>query len=573
MKKLNLFILFSFCFSIITWGQANFAAIDSLIKKELPQGSEVGISVYDLTARKTLYTYRDTKLSRPASTMKLLTTITALARPDADEPFRTEVWYKGTIEHDTLRGDIYVVGGFDPEFDDEGMNALVEEVITFPFSVLKGNIYGDISMKDSLYWGSGWAWDDTPSSFQPYLSPLMYHKGMVKVTAVPGATRGDSARLSFEPSSSYYTVTNETKTRTSSAGKFSVSRGWLENKNNLIVSGNVENRRIGDVNVYSSQDFFMHTFVERLRNKGIEISNHYAFDSFRSDSLSICMARWECPVQDVIDQIMKESDNLSAEALLCRLGARATGKKQVSAKDGIEEIHRLIQDLGHDPDNYKIADGCGLSNYDYLSPALLVDFLKFAYSRTDIFRKLYKALPVAGIDGTLKNRMKQGAAFKNVHAKTGSYTAINTAIEADIYGNVNSTHIGGTKMMNGIGGSGDFTRNAYISIFTCPSVAKEGKISSIVPMVSHLDHSEHSVNIVITEQGVADLRGKSPKERAQAIIENCAHPDYKQILWDYLKLAGNKSQTPHAIQAALGMHAELAKSGDMKNVNWTEYER
>ena len=126
---------------------------------------------------------------------------------------------------------------------------------------------------------------------------------------------------------------------------------------------------------------------------------------------------------------------------------------------------------------------------------------------------------------------------------------------------------------SGIGGSGDFTRNAYISIFTCPSVAKEGKISAIVPMVSHLDHSEHSVNIIITEQGVADLRGKSPKERAEAIIENCAHPDYKQLLWDYLKLAGGKAQTPHAIQAALGMHAELAKSGDMKNTNWAEYAR
>ena len=105
------------------------------------------------------------------------------------------------------------------------------------------------------------------------------------------------------------------------------------------------------------------------------------------------------------------------------------------------------------------------------------------------------------------------------------------------------------------------------------SINKEGKISAIVPMVSHLDHSEHSVNIVITEQGVADLRGKSPKERAQAIIENCAHPDYKQLLWDYLKLAGGKAQTPHAIQAALGMHAELAKSGDMKNTNWAEYAR
>ena len=149
--------------------------------------------------------------------------------------------------------------------------------------------------------------------------------------------------------------------------------------------------------------------------------------------------------------------------------------------------------------------------------------------------------------------------------------SINTAIEADIYGNVNSTHIGGTRMMNGIGGSGDFTRNAYISIFTCPSVAKEGKISAIVPMVSHADHTEHDVNIVVTEQGVADLRGKSPKERAQAIIESCAHPDYKNILRDYLKQTDGKAQTPHAIRAALGMHAELAKSGDMRNVDWGKY--
>lgn len=148
--------------------------------------------------------------------------------------------------------------------------------------------------------------------------------------------------------------------------------------------------------------------------------------------------------------------------------------------------------------------------------------------------------------------------------------SMNTAIEADIYGNINSTHIGGTKMMNGIGGSGDFTRNAYISIFTCPSVAKEGKISAIVPMVSHVDHSEHSVNILITEQGIADLRGKSPTERAQAIIENCAHPDYKEILWDYVKMS-SKGQTPHCIQAALAMHDALNKKGDMRLVNWADY--
>ena len=148
--------------------------------------------------------------------------------------------------------------------------------------------------------------------------------------------------------------------------------------------------------------------------------------------------------------------------------------------------------------------------------------------------------------------------------------AINTAIEVDLYGNVNSTHICGTKMMNGIGGSGDFERNAFLSIFTCPSVAKGGCISSIVPFCSHLDHTEHDVNVVITEQGVADLRGKSPIQRAQLIIENCAHPDYKQLLWDYLKIA-DKGQTCHKLSAAFAMHDTFLREGNMKNTNFAEY--
>lgn len=424
MQRIFLFLILSSCLPVL-WGQEVLSSRINSLLKTLPEGPEVGISVYDLTDKKPLYTYRDTKLSRPASTMKLLTAITALSRSDADEPFRTEVWYNGVIEHDTLRGDLYVVGGFDPEFDELSMDTLVDAIITSPFSVIDGRIYGDISMKDSLYWGSGWAWDDTPEAYQPYLSPLMYHKGMVTVTAAPGAVQGDTARVSCYPESSYYSLSNATRTRTPSAGKFTVTRGWLENKNNITVTGNVEGRRSADINVFSSQDFFMHAFLEKLRNKGIEVPLNYAFSVFTPDSLSVCMARSECSVQEVVTQIMKESDNLSAEALLCRLGAQATGKKYVSAKEGIAEIKKMIKQLGHNPDQYKIADGCGLSNYDYLSPALLVDFLKFAYSRTDVFQKLYKALPIAGVDGTLKYRMQQGKAYKNVHAKTGSYTAIN----------------------------------------------------------------------------------------------------------------------------------------------------
>ena len=398
--------------------------LDTLIKYQLPAGSNVSISAYDLTANKVLYDYQADKLSRPASTMKLLTTITALARPEADEPFRTEVWYKGVIERDTLKGDIYVVGGFDPEFDDEALDSLVGRVARLPFSVVQGRIYGDVSMKDSLYWGSGWLWDDTPHSFQPYLSPLMLDKGVVTVTAFPG-TQGDTARLECTPVSSYYTLANAT-TRTPSAGRFRVSRNWLENGNELAVSGNVDGRRTGTVNIYSSQDFFMHTFLERLRAKGIYCLSDYSFREFQKDSVSVRMASYSTSVQAVVNRIMKESDNLNAEALLCRLGAQFTGGRHVSAADGLSAVRQLIGKLGYLPDRYNLADGCGLSNYNYISSELLVAFLKFAYSRTDVFQKLYKALPIGGVDGTLKNRMRKGTpSYKNVHAKTGSFTAIN----------------------------------------------------------------------------------------------------------------------------------------------------
>jgi len=141
--------------------------------------------------------------------------------------------------------------------------------------------------------------------------------------------------------------------------------------------------------------------------------------------------------------------------------------------------------------------------------------------------------------------------------------SMNTAIEADIFGNINSTHVSGSRIMNGIGGSGDFTRNAYISIFLTPSTAKNGMISAIVPMVSHTDHSEHSVKIIITEQGVADLRVKCPRDRALCIIENCAHPDYKPLLMEYLE-SGSMGQTPVNLYNAFAFHHALAERGDMR---------
>lgn len=142
--------------------------------------------------------------------------------------------------------------------------------------------------------------------------------------------------------------------------------------------------------------------------------------------------------------------------------------------------------------------------------------------------------------------------------------AINTALEFDIYGNVNSTHVCGTKMMNGIGGSGDFARNAHLAIFVTKSIAKDGAISSVVPMVSHTDHTEHDTDVLVTEQGLADLRGLAPRERARAIIDNCVHPSYRPKLNDYFERACQKGgHTPHLLKEALDWHDNYEKQQHM----------
>ncbi len=145
--------------------------------------------------------------------------------------------------------------------------------------------------------------------------------------------------------------------------------------------------------------------------------------------------------------------------------------------------------------------------------------------------------------------------------------AMNGLIEADIYGNVNSTHIMGSSMMNGIGGSGDFARNAYVAMFLTPSTAKAGAISCIVPMASHVDHTEHDVHVIVTERGLADLRGLPPRRRARQIIEHCAHPDYQPALLDYLDRAtatGPGKHTPHLLGEALSWHQRYLREGTMR---------
>ncbi len=196
----------------------------------------------------------------------------------------------------------------------------------------------------------------------------------------------------------------------------------------------------------------------------------------------------------------------------------------------------------------KFASTCGLT----LSP----ETMRRVYGNLDYFRK------------RLVLRPQEITNHPEIVRRLG-IVSMNTALEMDLFGNVNSTHVMGHQIMNGIGGSGDFTRNAYLSIFSCPSTQKGGKISTIVPLVSHVDHNEHSVQIVATEHGVADLRGKDPRQRAQTIIDRCAAPEYRDQLREFLAMAG-KGHEPFSVKHAFAMHEKFATDGDMRGVRFAE---
>lgn len=403
------------------------ARLDSVVRRLLPEGSQVGICAYDLESDRLLYTYQADQLSRPASNMKLLTAITALSHPQGEEPFRTEVWTDGILQNDTLLGNLYVVGGMDPEFSDSSLDSLVSQLVHLPLHRIEGILYGDVSLKDSLYWGAGWSWDDTPEAYQPYLSPLMLHKGVVELTVKPTGA-GEPAAISCIPSSTYYTIHNQTRSHTPQAGRFRLTRNWLENGNQLLISGNVTKERTSSINLYSSADFFMHTLRQRLEATGLEFAHAgYAFRECVRDSSAKLLVCYETPIQPILSQLMKESDNLNAEALLYRLGWQDSEHRHVSAQEGLDAVRALIREMGLRPEQYKIADGCGLSNYNYVSPRLLVAFLRYAYAHPSLFARLYESLPVGGTDGTLEFRMKRGTrSYRNVRAKTGTITGIST---------------------------------------------------------------------------------------------------------------------------------------------------
>lgn len=397
-------------------------SLDSLVHSSpVLRGGETGICVYDRTTSTYLYRYRDTKNTRPASNEKLLTCVAGLDLLGPTHPFTTTLYCD---RYDNL----YVEGGFDPEFGDEDMNRLVNAVHDAGIHKLRGYLFGDVSLTDGNYWGSGWAWDDAAYSFQPYMSPLMFNKGCVDVMATP--RRDGGINVTFYPASSYFQIVYSP-----GEGKFDISRDWKNNSNVIYATGTTDKPVKLDINVYSSRDYFMHTFAHRLLQSGVRARhiNKMLRDSVpfeyvkRPASQVLALKSVSHSLAEVVTKCLKNSDNLNAEAIMCHYACHALNKnKGITAADGVAALTDFVAKKLHlNPGDYRIADGSGLSPYNQLSPYFLVEVLKYA-SRIASFRTFYDALPIAGVDGTLSGRMRGTRAENNVRAKTGTINGIST---------------------------------------------------------------------------------------------------------------------------------------------------
>lgn len=389
-------------------------SIDYLLKDELLNTVDASVMVYDLDDDTLLYAHRPDKLVRPASVQKIVTSVVAVDKLGDGYTIDTELFIKENGESRNL----YVKGRMDPLF---GVDDMVKMASSVPGGCVVDTLFADCSFMDSLYWGSGWIWDDNPYGFQPYLSPLMVCGGAVEVVVSP-ASKGEAPHYTVTPESSFYSVVNEARSGDPSFGKLTILRDWLEDCNLIRIRGNCTKLYKEKINMYKSADFFLALLAEKLDSVGVEVKV-VSLGCAPDDAERIHLVRR--PVVDVVDEALMESDNLCAEALVYHLAAMGN-ELPLSMDEGCEVLRGFLNREAGGCNGFSVADGSGLSVYDYISARHLINTLQYAYKDSTLFDVIYSRLPMSGVSGTMKNRTKEGVAYKKVRAKTGTVKGVCT---------------------------------------------------------------------------------------------------------------------------------------------------
>lgn len=345
MKKI-LFLVLICCLSVASVAQDSLRIkLDSLLRDPLFETTQVGLMVFDLDADTLIYQYQARQLMRPASTMKLVTAITALDRLGGAYEYQTRFFYTGSIADSVLTGNLYCVGGFDPSLTQDDVAVIAESIRQAGITKIRGTIIADKQMKEVLDYGEGWCWDDD----NPMLIPL------------------------------------------------SIGR----------------------------KDIFLTTLRKELERQGVNVAEAKLGGNGVMPNGARHLSTYRHSIDIILKQMLKDSDNFYAESMFYQTAA-STGHRPAKASDARTLTKQFIKRLGLGNNPYKIADGSGLSLYNYISAELLVRMLRYAHNKEEIIGHLLPALPIAGVDGTLKKRMTEGNAYGNVVAKTGTVTGISS---------------------------------------------------------------------------------------------------------------------------------------------------
>lgn len=354
----------------LPWDARMHASLDRMAKEADHTYYNTGVCVWDLDADTLLWGYNQKKVMRPASTEKVLTAVAALSMLGARHEIRTCAYYTGSISADsTLHGNIYVVGDFDPMYSYSDLKSLAADISALGIKRIDGTLCADASMKEKALYGNGWCWDDVPSRYEPYLCALMLERGKMYPDF-----RSYSKDPLFHPAEHFV----------------------------YVLSKVLEERHV------TSADSGKTCVAYAMRE--YPGGGHHFYTKTRT-------------IDQVMQRMLKNSDNLHAEAVFYQL-ADLNARKYSSWKDGARQVENVLRQTGASAAYTKVADGSGVSLYNYTTPSAMVSMLRYAYRHDDIYRYFYPALPTAGVDGTLDTRMRRGTAYRNVHAKTGTLEGV-----------------------------------------------------------------------------------------------------------------------------------------------------
>ncbi len=401
--------------------------IETILRDPLLVPSNVGMKVISLATGEVLYEKDADKLYHPASTMKLITAATALVKLKPNYRFHTTL-YVDSLEDSHILGNMYLKGSGDPVFTNDDLEKMTEKLVETGVKDIQGDIVVDETYFDDVRKGKGWMWDDGPlGGYYSHLSALTINHNGVLVRISPGSKVGDSVHTHLQPPTRYMEVINEAITvAPSEKARLNIKRqGEPVAANVLTICGSMAMgsvEKIRRMDVVDPALYCGTLLKEMLAQRGVALQGNVRYGEV-PEGLTEIANHISPPLSRILWEMNKPSDNLIAELLLKTIGAEIKGTPGTAEK-GLKVISEFLNEIGMDTGRYTFADGSGVSRYNLVTASMLTDLLLYMFRNFEVMPEYLASLPIGGVDGTLKRRMKGMASEGVLRAKTGTLRGV-----------------------------------------------------------------------------------------------------------------------------------------------------